>query len=155
MKTLKSSHNIIDNLVSTLFRKRGFRDSRIITEWNLIIGPDLAQISSPLQIDFADENKPGILRLAVMGSASVEIHHMIPTIIDRVNAFCGYKAIDRVSLVHHYFDMKIPLPKTLSKTKEQIAPSLGEEVENITNDDLKKALLGLGQAIHMNKEDKK
>jgi hypothetical protein len=73
---------------------RGFAEAGLITEWAAVVGQDIARISRPIQLAFPrGERKGGVLTIACGGAAALELQHLKPQILDRVNTHFGYGAI--------------------------------------------------------------
>ena len=80
------------------FRRFGFVQSSIVSRWREIVGARYAAVSSPESIRFpAGRKKNGVLNLVVEGAHAPMMQHVAPTIVERVNAFFGYPAVERVA----------------------------------------------------------
>ncbi len=80
------------------FRRFGFVQSSIVSRWREIAGTRYAAVSSPESIRFPPGKKSrGVLTLVVEGAHAPMMQHVAPTIVERVNAFFGYPAVDRVA----------------------------------------------------------
>jgi len=80
------------------FRRFGFVQSSIVSRWREIVGVRYAAVSSPESIRFPPGKKSrGVLTLVVEGAHAPMMQHVAPTIIERVNAFFGYPAVERVA----------------------------------------------------------
>ena len=79
------------------FRRFGFVQSSIVSRWAEIVGERYAKVSSPESIRFpAGRKAGGVLTLLVEGAHAPLIQHLTPMIIERVNRFFGYAAINRI-----------------------------------------------------------
>src|SRR4051812_6721629 len=79
------------------FRRFGFVQSSIVSRWREIVGPRYAAVSSPESIRFPHgKKKNGVLTLVVEGAHAPMMQHVAPAIVERVNAFFGYSAVERV-----------------------------------------------------------
>jgi len=83
--------------------------------------------------------------LRVEGPTAIEIQHLAGVILERVNRFFGWQAVDRLALRQAPLsrrakkEMKAPDPKAAAR----IAASLPE----VTDDELRNALARLGAAV--------
>ena len=88
-------------------RRRGRRQSRssrfgfvqgaVVSRWGEIVGERYAKVSSPESIRFpAGKKSGGALTLLVEGAHAPLMQHLAPLIIERVNRFFGYEAVDRI-----------------------------------------------------------
>jgi hypothetical protein len=85
-------------LTRTAFRKtlggRGFAEAGLVTEWAAIVGAEVARMSQPIQLAFPrGERKGGVLTIQCGGAAALELQHLKPQILDRINTHFGYAAI--------------------------------------------------------------
>jgi len=80
------------------FRRFGFVQSSIVSRWPEIVGERYAKVSSPESIRFPTGRKGGgALTLLVEGAHAPLIQHLAPIIMERVNRFFGYDAVNRVN----------------------------------------------------------
>jgi hypothetical protein len=95
----------VATLVSKLTRKAlgkyGFSYGGLITEWETIVGHDLAQSCTPEKLTFpSNKRDSGVLRLRADGGAALELQHLEPQILERINSYFGYRAVSRLQLVN-------------------------------------------------------
>ncbi|MCC3303394.1 DUF721 domain-containing protein [Sneathiella sp. HT1-7] len=80
--------------------KRGFAQADILTHWPAIVGPNLANFSSPEKLTYSRQgNKDATLRIRVAPGWAPEFQHFEPLVIERINSFFGYRAISRLQLI--------------------------------------------------------
>ena len=89
---------------------------------------------------------PAALRVRVGGAAALEIQHMEPQIIERVNGYFGYRAIDRLQLVQGPLPAP-PLRRMPPPLDAARARAIETKVAGIGDPDLRAALARLGSAI--------
>jgi hypothetical protein len=87
-------------LTKSVLQKRGSGFAAVVTEWAQIVGPELAAASVPERLS----GSTGVLLLRVEGAAAVELQHLAPLLIERINTFLGRPAVTRIKLV------RAPLP---------------------------------------------
>ena len=93
----RSAGELVGDVGGQSFRRFGFVQSAIVSRWSEIVGERYAKVSSPESIRFpAGRKSGGVLTLLVEGAHAPLIQHLAPLIIERVNRFFGYAAIDRV-----------------------------------------------------------
>jgi len=87
-------------LIRPLAKKRPPAEAALLTDWPGIVGPELAQLAWPLRLRFdrPSERSQGVLELACEGVAAVEVQHLAPQFIGRVNAYLGYPAVARLRI---------------------------------------------------------
>lgn len=146
----KALAGTIDWLTKPLIRKRGFADGTIINSWPQIVGPMLAKFTLPEKIQFPmRERSGGTLHLRVEnGAIAMEIQHLEPVIIEKINTHFGFSAIKDIRI------LQAPLPekhyqenREYPALKPEEADQLQDSLKNLTDPELKKALEGLGQSV--------
>lgn len=89
-------------MISKEFRKaalkKGFSETRILTNWHEIVGPSLGEKTRPIRIRNLSSSLGSVLTLLCDGVNAPIIQMEIPKIIKRVNASFGYPAIQRITL---------------------------------------------------------
>lgn len=88
-----------------------------------------------------------MLHVRVAGAFALELQHLEPVVIERINAHFGHAAVARLKLTQG-------LPARMVKTRRRPKPlgaaaetALAATVERIGDDRLKQALARLGRAI--------
>ncbi|MGE0658696.1 MAG: DUF721 domain-containing protein [Reyranellaceae bacterium] len=120
--------------------------------WPDIAGRDVGDQSLPEKLlglprGKQETERAATLRIRCSGVAALELQHRQSELVDRINAFFGYRAIDRIVLSQG------PLPAR--KSHRQPAPPLDQrtrqamerEVETVADGDLRAALKRLAAAI--------
>lgn len=84
-------------------KKRGIPLPALVTHWEDIVGAEIGSRCAPIEIKWfkGPENlaqEPATLVLRVEGLWALEIQYQAPTIIERVNALLGWKAIGRIAI---------------------------------------------------------
>ena len=79
-----------------LRRRHGRLPAALLASWEEIAGPLLARRCRPLRYTAAKGG--GVLHLVVDGPAAVELLHLSPLLIERVNACLGAGAVARIKL---------------------------------------------------------
>lgn len=88
-------------LLRPAFEKRGFAEARIAADWTTLVGERLARVCRPVKIQWrggAQEGEGGVLVIGARGGAAMEIAHSAPTIVERINVFYGYRAVERLKV---------------------------------------------------------
>ena len=78
--------------------KRGFAQSRVLTHWDEIAGPELAAVSRPVEVRFGRGGLGATLSLLTTGAHAPLLEMQKEQIRARVNAVYGYNAIARIRI---------------------------------------------------------
>ena len=77
---------LLPKLTRKALGKFGFSYIGLITDWATIVGPDIARLSAPEKLTFPlNKRDSGVLRLKAEGGAALEIQHLEPQILERIN----------------------------------------------------------------------
>jgi hypothetical protein len=91
--------DLLPSVGGAAFKRYGFVQSGIVTRWADIVGPKYAGVSSPESIRFPPGKKAeGLLTVTVKGAHASMMQHIAPEIVERVNRFFGYAAVQRLVL---------------------------------------------------------
>lgn len=140
----------ISKLTRSSYQKRGFADGEILHKWSTIVGEMLSRASHPEKIIYPNnKNTDGTLHLRVGNPGlALDIQHMEPMIVERINGHFGYRAISRLKLI------QAPLPETNETRKRprrtlssEEQRNLGTTLEPVEDPDLRKILEHLGQSV--------
>ncbi|MBN8919515.1 MAG: DUF721 domain-containing protein [Rhizobiales bacterium] len=135
-----------------VFARQGFASGEIVTHWADIAGQDIADLAEPLKLQWprgrpGDPPEPATLILRVEGPAAIEIQHLAPVLLDRLNRYFGWRAVGRLSirqapLARRVRQQKRPPPPTEAETAA-VASTLGV----VQDEPLRDALARLGAAV--------
>jgi hypothetical protein len=140
----------IARLTKPLFAKRGLADGAIVAEWAAIVGPKLAEESAPEKIVYpGGQGTEGTLHLRIAsGSLAIELQHLQPLLLERINGYFGYRAVARLKLIQG------PVPKPparVGETPRALEPAeeeaLARSLADVADADLHARLDALGRAI--------
>ena len=120
--------------------------------WPDIAGRDIADQSLPEKLlglprGKQESDRAAALRIRCSGVAALELQHRQSELIERINAFFGYRAIDRIVLSQG----PLPRPKMLRQPLPPLDPrtrrAMEQDTEAVGDPDLRAALKRLADAI--------
>ena len=142
----RSAGELVGTVGDPSFRRFGFVQGSIVSRWGEIVGERYAKASSPESIRFpAGKKAGGVLTLLVDGAHAPLIQHLTPLIIEKVNRFFGYAAIDRI-----VFRQGKPSLRAVEAARPQLRPvpkDLGEGLREIADPELRACLESLAARI--------
>jgi hypothetical protein len=147
-------------LVREALRRRGFNNIDIVLRWREIVGPELAEHSWPLRIEWPRRQEavlrpdgtaePGGQRTRlVVGAAparTLDVEYAKRHIVDRVNRYLGYRAATEVAAAPDYSAAPAAARKRDRPGPVAAQPVAGPQPAK-EGDPLKAALVRLGQAV--------
>ncbi len=146
----------VAELTKPLHHKRGLASAGLINAWRQIIGADMATQCSPQKLVRGPDGVDGTLHLRVWGPLALELQHLTPQLIERINGYYGYRAVAR--LAFH----QAPPPQARKnpaagrkqaprKTAQPPDPgklaALAAQAQTVADEDLGAALLDLGRQM--------
>jgi len=139
----------LPKLIGKPFGRRGFGEGGLIAQWPAIAGEEVARHSAPLKLAFPrGQRQGGTLTLRVTGAFAVELQHLAPLLIERINAYLGYGAIARLKLEQGRLPPRrrpaLRQPVPLGPAEES---ALTRSLARIGDDALREALDRLGRAV--------
>ena len=142
----RAAGELIGNIGGQSFRRFGFVQSSIVSRWPEIVGERYAKVSSPESIRFpAGKKAGGVLTLLVQGAHAPLIQHLTPMIVERVNRFFGYAAIDRI--VFRQGKLAAAAPKVERAPWRPVSKELGEGLREVADPELRACLESLAARI--------
>jgi hypothetical protein len=142
--------DVANPLLAGSFARQGFASAELVTRWPDIVGPEIAQHAEPLKMQWpraadGEQPEPGTLMLRVEGPAAIEIQHLAPQILERVNRFFGFAAVGRLTL------RQAPLARRQKRKAALPDPEavkrMAESLPGIEDESLKDALARLGASV--------
>lgn len=149
----------INPFVKKMLGKKGFVEVDILTNWDNIVGQDLAEYSLPERIDFKTNQKQnGVLHLSVLsGAHALELKHKERIILDKINAYFGYGAVSGLKIMQNPEAFN---QQNLEVKEDKVVVSQDEEnyinnlTKGVTDPSLRETLVKLGKRIiNENKEE--
>jgi len=130
------------------FRRFGFVQSSIVSRWREIVGDRYAAVSSPDSIRFPQGKKSrGVLTLVVEGAHAPLMQHVAPTIVERVNHFFGYPAVERVSFRQGSVQGRGAKPRAAPPSLRPIPAELGDSLREVADPELRACLESLARGL--------
>lgn len=131
---------------------RGFAVSRLLTRWAEVVGPDIARVARPVEVNYG-RGFGATLTLLTTGAEAPMLEMQKETIRERVNVCYGYAAIQKVRITQTaatgfaegraVFE---PAPKK-DMTPPPIARDAAQMAGSVEDGDLRAALERLGTNV--------
>ena len=136
--------------LSDAFKQQGFASAELVTRWTDIVGPEIAAHAEPLKVQWPravgkEAPEPGTLVLRVDGPRAIEIQHLANVILERVNRFFGWQAVNRLALRQAPLSRRGKKPAKVPDT--EAAARIAATLPEIADDELRQALARLGAAV--------
>lgn len=136
-------------LLKPAFRKRGFGETTLLTDWDHVAGEAIAGFCRPIRLSYAaKEGLGGTLTLGVLGSRALEAQYLQPQILERVNVHYGYRAVSRIRIVQlgaEAFEQQETRKRATLSDGERHA--VAAATSDVADEGLRGALVRLGENI--------
>lgn len=153
MARVKPLAELIEACIGPAYAAQGFATNDILVAWPEIVGERLARSCQPAKLEWprrrAGEDgrtEPGTLVVRVEGAFALELQHLAPVLIERVNAHYGWACIRRIVLKQgrvHRGTRRASLPPIDPARRGEVALA----VSRIEEGGLRDALDRLGVAV--------
>ena len=147
---------VLGRITGRTMNRRGFSDSRMLENWSAIVGPQLAAMSQPVRLSRrksgrdGEDTAGGVLTVKAEGAIALEIQHLAPQIIDRLNSYYGHAAISRLNIIQGPVTITLS-PLNPPPIKEEDISALADDFEEIETPRLKRALASLALLMRRDK----
>jgi len=98
--TAKPLGELLAPLIRPLAKQRPAAEAALLADWPAVVGEELARLAWPIKLRFdrPAERREGVLEVGCDSAAAIEVQHLAPQYIGRVNAYLGYPAVARLRL---------------------------------------------------------
>jgi len=147
---------MVPGLTKRALGRYGFGQSALITDWHRVVGERLAKFCHPLKIYFQrGQRVGGVLYIRVVGPMALELQHMEPLLIDRINTYFGYGAVASIRLkqVSALEAIRKNGGKPPENKEARVKLNGGqkkeieEQVSHVENDEMRQILQRLGESV--------
>lgn len=146
--------DLVGRAIDPACRRRGFASSELVTLWPELVGTEVAEGSRPEKLVWprrrgeAGEGEPATLMVSADGPTALILTHAGPQLVERLNAFLGWRAIARIRVEQNF---RPPPPSPVRRRTRPLAPEEAAAVtacaDGIANGGLRQAIERLGRAV--------
>ncbi|WP_374762549.1 DciA family protein [Komagataeibacter xylinus] len=130
----RSMAALLPQISQPVFRKQSAAAVQVMTDWADIVGPHLAALTVPRKLS------AGTLTVGCQGPVAMELQHLAPTVIARINTTCGHGVVKRLKMVQDL----LALPQQAPSPAPPRTPPPPVEIDDMPDGPLKEALASLG-----------
>lgn len=151
------SESVFGVLDPVLCKRTGL-SVKLLEYWSQIVGCDIAECTMPLRIVWSrrlhqDEDfYPATLIIACESFFAPKLMHEISELIQRINSFFGYIAINRIKIEQKQIVSVIDSSKKARTISEEDKNRVRKMLQNIENETLCQSLYELGCCIFAEKK---
>lgn len=126
---------------------RGYAEAGLFTHWAEIAGASLAASSLPIKLAFPrGKRDEGTLTVRCGGSAALELQHLAPSVLERINGHFGYRAVARLKIEQGAVSQRkvVTPPPPLTRLEQS---DVSNAVSPVQDPEIRASLSRLGSAI--------
>jgi hypothetical protein len=142
--------DLVNGTLQTAFARQGFAAVDVITHWEDIVGPELAGRTEPLRLVWPRRDDPestGVLTIRVEGAYAIELQHLAPVVIDRVNRYFGWRCVGRIAIRQGPVTRRSRTPDLPLEPAEATVAEVERGLGTFEDKGLKSALARLGALV--------
>ncbi len=144
----RAAGELVGAISGVAFKRFGFVQGAVVSRWAEIVGERYAKVSIPESIRFpAGRKAGGTLTLTVEGAHAPLMQHLTPLIVERVNRFFGYAAVDRIAFRQGRAQRAAATSKINRPASAPVPRELGEGLRAIADPELRACLESLAGKI--------
>jgi hypothetical protein len=147
--------DLVGKAIDPVLARQGFSQSDILLFWDEIVGERLASMSEPISLKWAPRGpggkdrrfEPATLVVRVESGFALELQHLAPLVIERVNAHLGFACVARLSLKQGPLARRHAARWSMPPPSEAALAAAADCVGNVGDDTLRQALIRLGARV--------
>ncbi len=142
----------ISHPLKKIQRKRGFAESRLLTDWDMIVGKALAQHCAPQKLSFPKNQHGATLHITCASGWATELQFQSDVICDKIAAFFGYRAVGAIRIHQGPLPERTKPKEFASINVEDASETLQSAVSEVQDDELRHRLLRLGLSLEASRK---
>ena len=139
--------------------KHGFSSGALIAEWESVVGSELAAMCQPEKLTFPHgKRSAGTLHIRTSGGYALELQHLEPQLVERINVFVGYTAVSRLKLIQarvHRTSQDVMTEARETTPPSDYMPDSEQSLPGLDDTKLRASLERLGAAVRKNESNRK
>jgi hypothetical protein len=148
--------DLLDACLAPALRAQGFASADILAAWPEIVGERLSGFTQPVKIEWkrkpagadpAARPEPSTLVVRVEGAFALEVQHLAPVIVERVNAHYGWRCVGKLVLKQGPVRRAQPKEHQARRLDPAERARVEKALEPIAEAELRTALDRLGEAV--------
>lgn len=149
----KQIGGLVSDVLDPVLARRAGMTSELLAAWPQIVPSMLAETTRPQKINWPcrahedDPFKPATLVVAAESMAALHLQHQSGEIIQRVNAFFGFQAVERLQLVQKPVQPERKPPRRKAPVSPADEKRITALAEGIEDEGLREALIRLGRSV--------
>jgi hypothetical protein len=142
--------DLVDGTLQAVFARQGFAAVDIVSHWEDIVGPELANRTEPMRLVWPRRDDPdssGTLTVRVEGAYALELQHLAPQVMERVNRYFGWACVGRMAIRQGPVTRRTRAPDLPVEPPAEVVTAVAETLGEFEDEDLKASLARLGALV--------
>ena len=153
----RSLGELVTKALDPVLAKQGFGESELILYWPHIVGERLAGVSEPLRLQWPPRgtakvttgaSDPATLIVRVESGFALELQHLAPIILERVNSRLGWRCVGRLAFRQGPANQARAARPKARPVEPSAVRAASEQTQSVENLQLRDALTRLGSRIY-------
>lgn len=136
--------SLIPTITRPAFRRRSPAGAQVMADWPAIVGPALSAVTQPLRVT------QGTLTIACSGPVAMELQHLAPELLRRINGALGKAAVERLRFVQQAPAGARP-PPAARPPDAPLPDEVRDRLGDVPEGELRQALENLARAVYRNR----
>lgn len=152
-RDLESLGNIFIPIMRGVLSAEDFIEADVMLRWLDIVGEEIASFCNPIKTRFNPKENIRTLYVEVpVGGFALELRHKENYILEKINAYFGYKAIHKFNIAQN-MNMSVRHIRTKKEEKEEPPLDEGDKkylselISGINDEKLREILTKLGKSV--------
>jgi len=134
---------LLPQAAAQAYRKHGFAEARLLTDWAAVVGERLADVCRPEKLA-----RDGALTVRVSPAFALELQHLEPQVLERIAGFFGHRAVTRLKLRQAVVETDEAAPARRPRPLDAAeSAALEDQLAAVEDEGLRAALDRLGRAV--------
>jgi hypothetical protein len=135
--------SLVPALTRPAFKRRSPAGAQLLADWAQVVGPALAAVTAPLRLS------AGTLTLACAGPVAMELQHLAPELIGRINGHLGRVAVERLRFVQQSLPARAAAPAP--RPDAPLPAPVQDRLAALPEGELRQALENLARGVYRNR----
>ena len=137
---------LLPRLTRPAFKRRSPAGAALMADWPAVVGPALAAVTAPKRLN------NGTLVIACAGPVAMELTHLAPQLIGRINAHLGQAVVERLRFVQQASSNAVAPAAPRRAGPAALPPRVRQAVASVPEGALREALEKLAQGAYRNRD---
>ncbi len=136
---LRSFKDTLPTKIKKIINKKGTIYPEILDNWKHFVGNDLFKFSFPIKYKNSNKINNSTLEIMIKRGKEIDIEYSKNKIIDKINAYFGYKVLEKIKIVTFDRDETYNEEEISYASKKKFHSN----IKNVKDESLKKSLSNL------------